>query len=363
MITILYIISAVIITVVFIISAINFFTAPVLNNKPILNNENRLVSILIPARNEEKNISECVTSCLNQTYPNKEIIVIDDNSNDRTNELLQQFSDKIKIISGAELPEGWLGKNWACHQLSQVAGGEYFLFVDADVRLRESAVDAAVKEINFSDIGMLSVFPTQIIKSLSEWLIVPLMNWLLLGFLPLIMVYKSNHKSFVAANGQFILWKKNVYKMIGGHMAVRNKTVEDMEFARLCKSKGVKIKTLLGGNLIFCRMYRNLKEAVNGFSKNFFQGFNTSGFIFLPVVFLIFISFLFPILVWENLYYSLGLISLIVLSRIFISNKSNQNAFANILLHPAQMIIVFVVGVISVSKTYSGKLEWKSRKL
>lgn len=363
MITIIYIVSAIVVSIVFFISVINFFSAPVLSNKSNLKNEQKLVSILIPARNEERNISNCVISCLNQTYQSKEIVVLNDNSNDRTYELLQKFSEKIKVINGAVLPDGWIGKNWACHQLSQNASGEYLLFIDADVILDKKAIESAISEMNFSTIGMLSVFPTQITKSFSELLIVPLMNWLLLGFLPLTLVHKSSNKSFVAANGQFILWKKNVYQMIGGHVAVKNRTVEDMEFARLCKTKGIKIKTLLGGKLIFCRMYSNIKEALNGFSKNFFSGFNTNGFTFLLFVSLISLTSLVPLLIWEKIIYTVSLLIMIILSRIFISIKSNQNVFINIILHPAQMILVFFVGIISVYKTYSGKLEWKERRI
>lgn len=363
MITIVFIISAVVVSIVFIVSIINFFTAPVIEDKYNLKEESKLVSILIPARNEEHNISDCMKSCLHQTYSNKEIIVLNDNSTDRTYELLQHFSDKIKIINGSDLPEGWLGKNWACHQLSKEASGEYLLFIDADVRLNEKAVASAISEMNVSEIGMSSVFPTQIIQSFSEWLIVPLMNWLLLGFLPLILVHKSNNKSFVAANGQFILWRKNIYQKIGGHNSVKNKPVEDMEFARLCKSNGIKIKTLLGGNFIFCRMYSNLKDAINGFSKNFFPGFNTNGLTFLLFVSLITFASLIPLIVWKNLFYSISLLTLIIFSKIFISIKSKQNVFANLILHPLQMIFVFVVGIISVYKTYSGKLEWKERRI
>jgi chlorobactene glucosyltransferase len=363
MITFFYIVSGIVITIVFIVSLINFFSAPMINKNFTLNDEGKLVSILIPARNEERNITDCLISCLNQSYLNKEILVLNDNSSDRTAELLEHFSDNIKIINGSELPEGWLGKNWACHQLSQNAKGEYLLFIDADVRLDDNAVESAISEINISEAGMISVFPTQIIKSFSEWLIVPLMNWLLLGFLPLLLVYKSKHKSFVAANGQFILWEKNIYQLVGGHTAVKNKPVEDMEFARICKSKGIKIKTLLGNNITFCRMYSNFNEAVKGFSKNFFPGFNTNGISFL--LFLLIISFasIFPFLIWDNILLSVLLIALIILSRIFISIKSNQNIFINLLLHPLQMLVVFAVGIISVYKTYSGKLEWKERKL
>lgn len=363
MFTLLEIISVLIISIIFLISFINLISAPRLTLKQNFSMRQELVSILIPARNEEKNITDCINKCLDQSYPNKEIIVLNDNSTDSTKELLQKFSNHIKIIDGAELPEGWLGKNWACHQLSLQAKGKYFLFIDADVRLNEKAVEAAINEINLSETGMLSVFPTQQIKSFSEWLIVPLMNWLLLGLLPLALVYKSKHKSFVAANGQFMLWRKDTYHSIGGHSAVKAKIVEDMEFARLCKLNGIKIKTLLGNELVFCRMYSNLGEAMNGFSKNFFPGFNINSFSFLIFVLLISIASVYPFFAWNNFANSSILLIEVVLSRIFISLISKQNILINIFLHPVQMIFVLVVGFISVYKTHNKKLEWKERKI
>lgn len=361
MITFIYIISFIVVSIIFIVSLINFFSAPILKVKST--SQNNLVSILIPARNEEKNIQVCLDSCLTQTYANKEIIVLNDNSTDRTLEILNSYSDKIKIINGEKLPEGWIGKNWACYQLAQQANGKYLLFIDADVRLNNIAVESAIEEILQTNAGLISVFPTQIIKTFSEWLIVPLMNWILLGFLPLILVHKSKNKSFVAANGQFMLWRKESYKKLGGHYSVKDKSVEDMEFVRSCKLNGIKIKTLLGGNLIYCRMYSNLKDAINGFAKNFFPGFNTNAINFLIFIFFIASASLIPFFIWDDFIYSFILVLMIILSRIFISFVSKQNIFFNILLHPIQMISLVLVGIISVYKTSFGKLEWKERKL
>lgn len=361
MITLIYIFSLIVISIIFIVSLINFFSAPLLKVKST--SQNNLVSILIPARNEEINIQECLESCLTQTYTNKEIIVVDDNSTDKTLEVLNGYSDRIKIINGERLPEGWVGKNWACYQLAQYAKGDYLLFIDADVRLNNYAVESAIAEIVQTNSGLISVFPTQIIKTFSEWLVVPLMNWILLGFLPLISVYKSKNKSFVAANGQFMLWRKEVYKTLGGHYSVKDKTVEDMEFARSCKRNGIKIKTLLGGNLVYCRMYSNLGDAINGFAKNFYQGFNTNAFNFLIFVSVIASASLIPFFIWDNFIYSLLAVLMIIFSRYFISSVSKQKVLLNTLLHPIQMIYLLLVGIISVYKTSLDKLEWKERKL
>ena len=154
---------------------------------------------------------------------------------------------------------------------------------------------------------MLSIFPTQQIKSIGEWLIIPLMDWLLLTFLPLKKVYKSSNTAFAAANGQFMLFDKESYLLFGGHKKVKGKNVEDMEIARGFKQMRFKTLTLLGNNYVTCRMYHNIKEASDGFTKNFYPGFNINGIKF--ILLLSFFSFLFilPFL-------------LIYLESIFISN-------------------------------------------
>jgi cellulose synthase/poly-beta-1,6-N-acetylglucosamine synthase-like glycosyltransferase len=126
--------------------------------------------------------------------------------------------------------------------LAQEAKGEYLLFLDADVELTSNVISSAVYELEKSSVTLLSIFPTQIIKSFGEHLIVPLMNWLLLTFLPLRFVYSSSSKAFVAANGQFMLWRKDDYFKIGGHETIKNKVVEDMELARLAKQNKLKLK-------------------------------------------------------------------------------------------------------------------------
>lgn len=346
------------------ISVYNFFTAPVLKNNLNINPQQKLVSVLIPARNEENNIVKCIEGVLAQGYQNKEIVVLDDNSRDNT----LQFASSIKnenliIIKGKQLPEGWLGKNWACHQLSQQAIGDYFLFLDADVELRPEVVSSAILELEKSDAALLSIFPTQIIKTFGEHLIVPLMNWLLLTFLPLRFVYSSSSKSFIAANGQFMLWKKSDYLRLNGHDTVKDKVVEDMELARLAKKSQLKVKTLLGGELIFCRMYNSFNESYNGFNKNFYPGFSINPFFFIIIILFLLVVFFSPIIMITNTFYSFIPLMLVIVIRTAVSIKSKQSWFINIILHPFQMILMFWIGIISLIKFKTKRLVWKQRNL
>lgn len=362
---ILFLTITFILTIVLFISLFNLFTAPVIKPAEEIGISNPLISVLIPARNEENNIGKCLGHLVNQSYHNLEILVLDDQSTDNTAQIVKSFSDKyrqIKLINGSILPKGWLGKNWACHQLSQQANGEYFLFIDSDVELKEKSVSSIMKETDESEAKMISVFSTQIIKSFGEWIIVPLMNWLLLAFLPLRLVYSSRNKSLVAANGQFMFWDRNTYLEINGHQSVKEKVVEDMEFARICKSKNIKIKTMLGGDLIYCRMYNDLPQSIKGFSKNFYPGFNVNSITFLIMISFFFIIFMLPFM--GVLYNSIFIIPviIIILTRVFISVISKQSAFINVLLHPLQMLFMLFIGIKSVFNSKVGKVEWKGRQ-
>ena len=346
------------------ISIYNLFTAPVLNSKNKSSEPRGLVSVLIPARNEEKNIVKCIEGIINQDYQNTEIIILDDNSTDNTYNLAASFSSpKIKTLKGKELPQNWLGKNWACHQLSQQAKSDFFLFIDADVEVKENVISLAMEEIEKSNAALLSIFPTQSIKTFGEYLIVPLMNWLLLTFLPLNFVYKYSNKAFVAANGQFMLWRRDDYLSLGGHQIVKDKIVEDMELARTVKSNNLKVKTLLGGNQVFCRMYNSFTEAYSGFQKNFYSGFSVSIISFLVIISLLFSVFIIPFIIMDDSLISWLPLLLIILIRTSVSIRSKQSWIINLLLHPLQMIFMMWIGFISVIKFKNKSLVWKSRNI
>ncbi len=357
------------IIIVTIIIVYNYFTAPVLRKTTTKMANDHKISILIPARNEENNIGKCLDSIIEQDYNNFEVIVLDDESTDNTAEIVKSYKENnsnIKCINGKPLPLGWMGKNWACYQLSEAANGDFFLFIDADVKLKKESLTSSIKLIKEKNISMLSIFPSQIIVSWGEWLIVPLMNWLLLSFLPLNLVHASRNESFTAANGQFILIDRKVYNLIGKHKRVADRIVEDMELARAVKSAGFKIKTALGGELVYCRMYNSFSEAFNGFSKNFYAGFNSLPILFILMIITFLLLFTLPYILFFGLpgYQLQYLLIIIIISfgRVLISLKSHQNYKRNIILHPVQMVMMFVVGFKSLIINKQGRLIWKGRK-
>jgi chlorobactene glucosyltransferase len=344
----------------------NLITETVFKEIQCLNDERSLISVLIPARDEEHNILKCLESVINQSYKDIEILILDDNSSDKTASIIKKFSGRynnVVLINGKPLPENMSGKNWACSQLAEKANGKYFLFIDADVNISPTVVQTSLNYFYKNNIDVLSVFPTQIISSLGEWLIVPLMNWLLLSFLPLRLIYKSDNISLTAANGQFIMWKKEAYIKTGSHIVASTELVEDMFMAKQAKLKGFKLITLLGGNLVFCKMYDSLSSAIEGFSKNFYPGFKIEVISFTVLILFLFgINILpFIFIIFSPLFYITCIA--IFLIRILISYLSKQNVLYNLLLHPIQMVMMLITGVNSLISFHNKSITWKGRKV
>jgi glycosyltransferase involved in cell wall biosynthesis len=355
---------AIVLIITTIIVLYNFITAPVLKVSSGAKDDNFLVSVLIPARNEEENIKICLAGIINQTYKNIEVIVLDDESEDKTYSYASEAAardKRIRVVKGNPLPDNFTGKNWACHQLSLLAAGSYLLFIDADVKLKPDSIRSAINETELSKLELLSVFPSQIIHSVGEWLLVPLMNWLLLTFLPLKLIHSSRSSSFAAANGQFMLFNRKTYQKAGGHKILSNTITEDIEFVRLFKMKGYSVKTYLGGDLVYCRMYKNFGDSLRGFSKNFYPGLklNPLYFISLNIFIVIFFNVSLVLIFINDVFILLAI--LILLQRMLISIKSRQNPIINVLLHPLQMTMLLIVGLISLRLSKKRKRIWKGR--
>ncbi len=254
------------------------------------------VSVLVPARNEENNIERCITSLLEQDYDAYELIVLNDASTDRTGEILERLvslddHSRLRVVEGRPLPAGWHGKAWACNQLGEAAGGELLLFTDADTVHAPDSISRSVAAMQESGADMLSLTPRQEMNSFWEKLIVPLIYFILFCYLPLKLVRKNPAPSFCFANGQFLLFHRKPYEKIGGHDAVRSDLVEDVWLCKAVKKNGYKVASYNGMETVRCRMYRNLAEVWQGFSKNLFAGLGYN-------VFLLFFLMLVTVLVY-----------------------------------------------------------------
>ncbi len=324
-----------------------------------------MVSILIPVRNEQDNILPLLESIHQQDYQNYEVIILDDDSADETYRICELFAashPQFKILKGNKLPKEWLGKNYACHQLAMAAAGNFFLFVDADEYLQNGLINAAVHRMHTNKLGLLSIFTNQVMPTIGEKLVVPLMHYVLLNLLPLRLVFLSKNQTVAAASGQFMLFDAEVYRQYEWHKQVKDKVVEDVEIMRLIKSESFNGETLLANGMIMCRMYKNFKEAINGFSKNFLAAFNYSIPGFLVYMLLLIGG---PLMVMSTLNLNLisFMVSLIILSRVMISLSAGQNAWLNALLHPLQMGSLVIIGCLAVQRHLTKTTEWKGRRI
>ncbi len=345
----------------FAVTLFNFISNPKLPFTPTRHTD--LVSILIPARNEESNVSNLLNSLKEQDYNHIEVIVLDDDSEDNTFEIVSNFCEqdlRFKVLKGEKLKDGWLGKNFACHQLSLAAKGKYLLFLDADEVVENGLINNAIHRIKQGNLKLLSLFTNQIMLTFGERLVIPLMHYLLLNTLPLRMVRLAQNSALSAASGQFMMFEASSYHTHHWHAQVKDKIVEDIEIMKLVKTYQYPAEALLANGYIKCRMYTGYGEALNGFGKNLLAGFNYNIAGLLCYLLLIIVG---PVFIAIYLNYALLFfaVTLIILTRIMISLASGQNVVLNILLHPLQMLSLVVVAFISVKKHLAKKTDWKGR--
>ncbi|MCO5937067.1 glycosyltransferase family 2 protein [Mucilaginibacter sp. RB4R14] len=323
------------------------------------------VSILIPARNEEQDIIALLQSIVDQDYQNYEVIILDDSSTDDTYTLCEVFGAKnkrFKVIKGGELPTDWLGKNYACHQLAQLATGNYYLFLDADEKVYNGLINSSVHRVNLRGLSLLSLFTNQTMITSGEMMVVPLMHYILLNLLPLRLVYLVKSASVAAASGQFMLFTATDYRQYQWHQMVKNKVVEDVEIMRLVKASKLNGEALLANGMISCRMYKCYDEAINGFGKNFLAAFNYNIIGFLIYLLLI-IGGPAVVIMTMNLNFIFMMVGLIGLTRIMISLSSGQNVLLNLFLHPVQMFSLLLIGITSIQRHLTKTTVWKGRKI
>ncbi|HEX6307268.1 MAG TPA: glycosyltransferase family 2 protein [Longimicrobiales bacterium] len=232
-----------------------------------------LVSIIVPARNEAVNISVCLASLLNSLYAEFEILVVDDGSVDGTDDIVRilvEHSDgRVRLVDGAPLPEGWLGKPWACWQGYREARGQLLLFTDADTRHEDMLLGRAVGALQSRNADMVSVMARQVMVGFWERLILPHIFALIsLRYMHLERVNRTRKARDVIANGQFILIRREAYEAIGGHEALRAEVVEDQGIAQRLVTAGRRILLAHAEELMETRMYRSLPGIIEGWTKN-----------------------------------------------------------------------------------------------
>ena len=345
--------------------------------KPIVysqNNISSLVSVLIPARNEEVNIKRCLYSLIDQSYKNLEIIVLDDDSDDQTYNIVKDVSknfSSIKLIKGERKSNGWTGKNWACHQLSKFAKGDFLLFIDADTKLQKNTISETVSEMNNNDVDLISLFPNRITNTAIDKIISVTIGWFIFSCLPII--FSNRNPMFSSAFGQFLLFRKGAYFSIGGHESIKDKILDDFELGRLITKRGYNLNVFDGTERISTFSYSTEKEALEGLSKSIFPFFNNRLIPFLILLILFLSMGLMPIFIMMGEFFGSKLTKskemiayftwgLITLSWSISSYRSKQGIRYGI-LYPFITTFTAIIGIFSIITFLTKSVNWKNRNV
>ena len=326
---------------------------------------NDLVSVAIPVRNEEANIEKTLQSIINQDYKNIEILIYNDFSTDNTQQIIEkyeQIDSRIRLITPVTLPNDWLGKNFACYNLAQHAQGKYILFLDADVTIYHSIIEQTIAYAHRYHLGLISIFPKQLLLSRGEKLVVPFMNFILLTLLPLILVRKSSFVSLSAANGQFMFFLNSVYQTMQPHAYVKNNKVEDIAIARYFKKNRIRISCNTGDNTVSCRMYSSYNEAIYGFSKNAKTFFGNS--LLLAFLFVLVQLFGWIVVLWMlPISYFFFYVFMQIFTKIFVLHISKHSIIENLLFSYFHIISLGVSLLQGIKFSLKKNYKWKGRNI
>jgi len=230
------------------------------------------VSIIVPARNEELNVGQCVSSLCGSDYPAFEVLVVDDESQDRTGEIVRSLpsgnASRLQLVEGRPPPEGWFGKSWACWQAADLAQGDLLLFTDADTIHAPDLLRQTVVGLEEDGADVYTVIGRQVMGSFWERVLQPQFFMLLAARYPRAGTTKKTHQwKHAIANGQYLLFTREAYETSGGHRSVAGEVVEDLRFAQLLVRGGWKL-VMRGTGGLQTRMYRSFGGLVEGWSKN-----------------------------------------------------------------------------------------------
>lgn len=328
---------------------------------------NESVAILIPARNEGRNIRDCLEGALAQKdLANFSVYVLDDSSSDDTNQIVREIAanlSHLKLLYGSELPEGWTGKNFACWQLANEANAaEYLVFIDADVRLREDALAKSITALKRYQWKFLSPYPKQIARTWSEWLIQPLLQWSWITTLPLRLAERSLRPQLTAANGQFLVIEREAYFVAGGHKAIHEEVLDDIHLARQLKRSGFHGNVIDGSSIASCRMYHSWRELRDGYSKSLWSAFGSIPGAVLVLIFLVGL-YIFPVFIaLQGFSWGISLLLFALITRIMAAIRS-QSSLTSALFHPIAIGILCYLIIRSWWLKRKNRLSWKSRML
>jgi glycosyltransferase involved in cell wall biosynthesis len=333
------------------------------------------VSVLIPARNEERSIAASIDSLLASRGIGIEILVLDDASTDRTAEIvlgLAAQDPRVHLMSSPPLPGGWNGKQHACYSLAGLARSNVVCFLDADVRLAPEALALMSAFLVRSGSDLVSGFPRQETETPLEWLLLPLIHFVLLSYLPLAGMRASRAPGFAAGCGQFLMMRRDAYRSTGGHSQIRTSMHDGLLLPRLFRRHGLRTDIADLTHLATCRMYRSASEVWQGLAKNATEGMAAPARI-LPFTFLLFCGQILPFLLALSLWIAPGLYSGRTRSLIFLAMAASflprllsvwryRQPLLSACLHPLGVTVLLALQWYALLRKLAGlQATWKER--
>ncbi|MEU6076886.1 glycosyltransferase family 2 protein [Micromonospora sp. NPDC047074] len=333
------------------------------------------VAVLLPLRDEAGRVAPCLRALLAQRgVPGLRIVVLDDGSTDGTADVVRAVAGddpRVVLLDGVAPPPGWLGKPHACWQLATRAdpAATALVFVDADVLLAPDAVAAAVTELRAARVTLLSPYPRILVATAADRLVQPLLQWLWLTFLPLRAMERSARPSLAAAGGQFLVVDRAGYDAAGGHAAVADRILEDIELARAVKRAGGRIALADGSRLAACRMYENWPQLRDGYSKSLWATFGHPAAAALVVTALLLLYTAPPLLAVTALAVgaptvaaaALGAYLLGVTGRVVSARATGGRWWPDALAHPVSVVVLGWLTLRSYHLRKRRRLSWRGR--
>ncbi len=330
------------------------------------------VSVLVPARDEERSIGAAVRSILASEGVNLEVVVLDDHSSDATASIVQVLAAgdaRVRLERSPPLPEGWNGKQHACHVLAGHARHDLLVFVDADVRLAPDALARMAAFLARSGADLVSGVPRQETGTLAEMLVVPLVHFVLLAFLPMGRMRRSTHPAYAAGIGQLFLARRDAYVQAGGHAAIRASRHDGLTLPAAFRRAGLATDLFDATGLATCRMYRSWREVVSGFAKNADEGLGRP-MLLLPASALLLGGQVLPFVLvpvaaatgsGATLGLALAAALLALLPRLW-SRRRFHVPLAGALLHPVGVILLIGIQWYALALRLAGRrVAWKAR--
>jgi len=334
-----------------------------------------LISVLIPARDEEANIESCLKSLQEQDYPDLEILVLDDNSSDNTANLVEGIAatdDRIQLVTGNPLPQGWAGKPFACYQLAKKAKGSWLLFTDADTTHASHMLRSVLSLALECRCSLLSGFPRQLATSLLQKVAIPVLYFIILSWLPLWWLQHCKKPKPSLAIGQFLLFSREEYWRIGGHRAVKSRILEDVWLGIEVHRYGGRHVAVDLSPVVSCRMYQSLGAMWEGFIKWIYSVAALSSAALVGLIIAGYVFFLAPFYsLWKILFVAASptgwqllvtlQVAMIIAMRWIADNRFKEPVISAV-LHPFGFSFLFLACLYAASRRAVGsRVHWKKR--